>query len=124
MKSQKHLGGMSVRIMGLVLIVVLAQPAMSQTETYWQGTVGDWSDQANWTNGEPSTLNYGDYAFINNGGTAQITQPGQVCNRLYLGFKPTDSGNGILSGTGHFFGDEQIIGSKGTGIHFSLMKCS
>jgi autotransporter-associated beta strand protein len=42
---------------------------------------GDWSNSANWTGGEPTV---GDEAWFLNGGTANVTSPGEICNNIYL----------------------------------------
>ena len=57
-------------------------------DTYWQGTTGDWSDPANWSNGVPDTFDHD--AYVNNGGTVRITQPGAACNWLHLGLNEGD----------------------------------
>ena len=50
--------------------IVLLLAGFAPADTYWQGTTGNWSTGSNWTSGEPTSS---DYAYINNGGTAQIT---------------------------------------------------
>ncbi len=77
----------------------------------WVGGTGNWSDPSNWDSGEPTSCNFG--AYIDNGGTAIITETGEVGDPLVLGFKPGTNGNvemlsGSLSGGLH-------IGDKGSG---------
>ena len=97
----------------LIVILVLALTATTYAwvpvyiDTYWQGTTGDWSDPDNWSNGEPTGHNVYSYlhnSYINNGGTVQITQAGEIFGDLYLGQNQTDSGNAILTDGGHLFG--------------------
>jgi len=68
----------------LVALVALAAPAYA-INTYWShdpATTGLWSDPLNWNNGVPAS---GDYAYIDNGGTAQIDSGAQAYF-LYLGY--------------------------------------
>ncbi len=80
--------------------------------TYWQGGSGNWSTGAKWNNGEPST---GDYAYINNGGTAKVTHAGEVCSSLRLGESFAESGTVELSGSGQLAALVEHIGVNGTG---------
>ena len=61
-------------------------------DTTWQrgaGDPGNWSTDANWTNDEPDSF---DIAEIDNGGTALVTDAGEVCQRLRLGVDFGQSG--------------------------------
>jgi autotransporter-associated beta strand protein len=49
---------------------------------YWNVASGDWSDAANWGGVEPTSS---DNAYIQNGGTANVTQAGEVSSFLCLG---------------------------------------
>ena len=48
---------------------------------YWSVSSGDWSTAFNWGGTEPTSS---DDAYIQNGGTANITQTGEICDYLYL----------------------------------------
>jgi hypothetical protein len=66
------------------LLFLAGLPAWADTS--WvlpAGQSGDWSVAANWSNGVPTPA---DTAFINNGGTASITETGEVCANLYAGY--------------------------------------
>lgn len=94
------------------LVLVVATPGKA-VDTYWQADTGNWSTGANWSGGEPGS---GDRAFISNGGTAEITQTGEVCRRLEVGLWPIDRGTCDLSGAGELSAGNEIIGVKGEGI--------
>ena len=49
----------------------------------WDGATGNWSTATNWNPDQEPTAT--DKAAINNGGTAWITLPGEVCDSLWLG---------------------------------------
>ena len=57
----------------VLLGLIVARAEAGQTS--WQGGTGDWSTDSNWDNDEPTAS---DDAWINNGGTAQITQAGEA----------------------------------------------
>jgi autotransporter-associated beta strand protein len=73
-----------------------AGEAQSQTST-WQVSTGDWSVASNWNGGEPTS---GTIAFIENGGTVSVTQPGATCADLDAGSNSTVymTGGGLSSG--------------------------
>ena len=81
---------------------------------------GDWSDAGSWLNSEGSagvpTSN--DTAYVVNGGTAAITtQPGAVCNNLYLG-DPNSANSGTIqiSSSGSLStSTNEYLGNSGTG---------
>ena len=100
-------------VLTTVLIGLIGVPAQA-TDTYWQVGTGNWSTGPNWDNGEP-TANWGDNAYINNGGTAQITQAGELCYYLYLGEAIGESGSVELSGDGQLSARHEHIGYSGTG---------
>lgn len=103
--------------MTTILLSVLVAAAVpvgvaNALSTVWTAGDSAWETGANWDNGEPGS---GDWAYINNGGTAQITQSGETSKRLYLGEDAGDIGNIEMTG-----GDLSIIhyedlGSAGTG---------
>ena len=99
----------------LVLTIQLLNPSVTvAVDKYWNVTSGDWSDTipCPWNpSPEPSSS---DDAYIENGGTATISSPGQICGDLTLGGS-TGSGtiemlNGDLSTTTAF------LGNSGTGV--------
>ncbi len=123
-------------VLTTLLIGLIAAQAQA-VDTYWQVGTGNWGTGSNWNNGEPTDI---DYAYINNGGTAQITSSDEVCRDLYLGEGSGESGsvtqtggtntlsgwlslgeqsgsNGTynLSGTGQLSADGETIGYSGTG---------
>ena len=88
-------------------------PTSQAAYRYWTGDTGNWSDPANWDVAEPTSS---DYAYIYNGGTAYITQPGAVCEYLLLG----DSGegnSGAVEMTGGSLSSRarQFVGHSGVG---------
>jgi len=108
----------SLVLMVIGVVVLMISPlSTAWAFTYWQVTTGNWSTDGNWTAGEPTA---DDGAFINNGGTAQITQPGEICLVLYLGEASGESGTVELTGGGlstpgaPTYGFE-YIGHEGTG---------
>jgi len=80
--------------------------------TYWQAGTDNWGTGTNWSGGEPTAS---DYAYINNGGTAEITLVGELCDYLYLGQDPGESGSVELSGDGQLSTDQEYVGYEGTG---------
>jgi autotransporter-associated beta strand protein len=90
--------------------VVLTASLPVRADDYWSTAAGDWSNPANWGGTLPTTS---DNAWIVNGGTAAITQPGATCGTLSLG-------NGAGSGTvqltgGDLYSFSQNVGYSGTG---------
>ena len=65
----------------LLLGIVCPQQGKAQ-DTYWTGDTGNWSEATNWDNGEPTSLTY---AYISNGGTAQVLEADEQCYHVYLG---------------------------------------
>ncbi|MCK4660471.1 MAG: PEP-CTERM sorting domain-containing protein [Phycisphaerae bacterium] len=96
----------------MTCLVVLA-PALA-VDHYWKVSSGNWSTSSNWTNGEPSWATWDQYAYVNNGGTAQITNSGEGCSHLYVGYASGDSGTVQMSG-GSLTSQYKIIGESGTG---------
>jgi hypothetical protein len=85
------------RLWGLIAaIVILSSSSTEAASCYWNISSGNWSTAAYWGGTEPRIY---DYAYIQNGGTATITQTGEGCSTLYLG----------TSGTGHS-GTVEMIG--------------
>ena len=98
-------------VLTTVLIGLIVARA-GAVDTYWQGGTGNWGTGTNWNGGEPTAS---DYAYINNAGTAYITQVGEVCSVLYLGQGLGESGSVELSGVGQLSTDQEYVGYEGTG---------
>ncbi|MHC4672437.1 MAG: hypothetical protein ACYTBZ_08135 [Planctomycetota bacterium] len=103
----------SPHITTIVLIFAsLPVPVLAITNTYWRVGTENWSYNPNWTAGEPtSSFN----AFINNGGTAQITQLYEYCDSLHLGENTSERGNVDMS-NGELRSKAAYIGYYGTGL--------
>ncbi len=73
----------TIKAVVFVLIVNLVLGASAPAvDTIWQADVNNWSIAANWNNGEPlADVN----AIVNNDGTVEIDQAGEVCLNLILG---------------------------------------
>jgi autotransporter-associated beta strand protein len=103
----------------LALGVFSVQAAENRT---WTGTTGNWSDAANWGGTEPIA---GDWAKIANGGTALITQEGEICSSIVLG--EAQPGSVQMTG-GSLKAIAEVIGntadgyfSQSAGVHFFLV---
>ncbi len=73
---------------------------------------GDWFSPINWSGGVPTPS---DFAYIRNGGTAQITAPGANVRALFLG-DLGGVGRLRISGTGFLTAQESIwVGTDGIG---------
>ncbi len=78
----------------------------------WNTSNGDWSNDDNWDGGGPdSTI----YAYINNGGAANVTSSGQSCYELVLGEEISENGTVIIS-AGSLSSTNERIGNEGQGI--------
>ena len=95
----------------LILLGCFAAGQHAAAQTYWQGTTGDWFDPANWDNGVPTTELR---AYINNGGTAQISGGRAEPYRIYLGYDVGISGTLELS-DGELNAYREYVGRRGTG---------
>jgi autotransporter-associated beta strand protein len=93
-------------------ILLLNSSTSYATNRYWQVSSGDWSTPANWGGLEPTS---GDWAYINNSGTAIITQTGEACTRLFLGYYSTDKGTVQINSGDFTILDVGWIGLYGTG---------
>jgi autotransporter-associated beta strand protein len=69
---------------------------------------GDWSIGSNW--GQSAAPTAGEYAYIDNGGTATITQPGATCGNLFLGASGGVSGNVQLTAGALTVSGSEILG--------------
>ncbi|MFH1550422.1 MAG: PEP-CTERM sorting domain-containing protein [Planctomycetota bacterium] len=117
-----------------VLFSLLAASQSHAYATWWTGTTGDWHDPLNWDNGIPGSS---DWAYIDNGGTAQISADAEsdylhagyinsgvveqaggtntVSSYLYLAYSSGSSGTYNLSGTAQLSVFRGYIGRSGTG---------
>ena len=95
-------------------VVLLAATLQQARASKWQNPgTGNWSIDANWDPGEPGS---GDDAYINNGGTAQITAPNdEVCDHLRLGVSSGDSGTVDMTGGKLSVSDWLYVGWWGDG---------
>ncbi len=82
-----------VLIANLIFVVTSAKASPN----FWQAGTANWGTSINWTAGEPTSDSV---ACVDNGGTAQITEEGEVCYQLFLGNNPNDTGYVDMSGTG------------------------
>jgi hypothetical protein len=110
--------GISV-LVGLVVLMVtvsaLPQKAAANPVHWIAAGPGDWSTAINWNPHEPVAA---DDAYINNSGTAQITQAGEVCAWLYLGEASADTGVIEMSAGALSAGSVRIgLGGTGTFTH-------
>ncbi|MBW1801339.1 MAG: hypothetical protein JRJ85_11505 [Deltaproteobacteria bacterium] len=98
----------------LSALLLLSAPLTPEAANkYWDSiTPGLWHDGANWNPaGEPVA---GDHAYITNGGTAQITESGEVADYLTLGESALQSGNVDMT-SGSLTTSREDIGDGGTG---------
>jgi hypothetical protein len=93
----------------------MAYPALAFQFTYWRVASGNWSEPNNWTDDEPMYTN--STAYINNGGTAQITQDGELCYNLTLGDASNENGKVEMNSGGLWviYSGAAYIGHYGTG---------
>jgi hypothetical protein len=113
-------------MIGVVVMMLCISNSSYAQYAYWVGTTGDWFSPTDWMYDMPTS---GDWAYIDNGGTVQITSGSPQASRLYLGSSAGDSGNVYhsdanlstnlylaeggdgyysLSGTGHLSGTSRI----------------
>ena len=102
----------ALRFFGVaVAAVVLLSPLPARAQYYWQSlsSTADWSNAANWSGGLPTSSGT---AYITNGGTANVTQTGEVCNNLVLG----GTGGGAVQMSGGSLSASYVYaGSGGAG---------
>src|SRR5882672_6678913 len=75
--------------------LVFAPPALAAGTT-WNDGAADWATSANWSLGVAPTA--ADDAFIDNGGTAQVTTAGDTALTLTLGTAAGNSGTVTIDG--------------------------
>jgi T5SS/PEP-CTERM-associated repeat protein len=95
----------------MLTVTVLSFSAIAGNR-YWQVATGDWGIHANWGFLEPGS---NDTAFIDNDGTANITQSGEAAMGLQLGTTSLDSGHVNMSAGGLSVGEDEFIGYRGVG---------
>ncbi len=93
-------------------ILFLNAASAFATNRYWNVSSGGWSTAANWGGTEPVLA---DWAYIQNGGTAIVTQPGETCTRLFLGYYSVTSGTVQITSGDLTIPDVAWIGLNGTG---------
>jgi fibronectin-binding autotransporter adhesin len=87
--------------LGLLGCAVATAPTARAVDTFWKVGTGDFMNPANWNRGGADGLPVvGDYAFINNGGTAQFSSPAHTLSGMRIG--RGGSGALELSGGGVF----------------------
>jgi autotransporter-associated beta strand protein len=96
------------------IALLLIYPTLTKAaNNYWNVTSGNWSDTypSPWSLGiEPTTS---DNAYIQNGGTANISQTGEQCSSLYLG--AANTGTVDMDGGSLSVGYGEYVGYSGTG---------
>jgi autotransporter-associated beta strand protein len=99
------------------IVILLSIPAIaSAADNSWNVISGDWSDTSPcpWSLGTEPTSS--DNAYIQNGGTATITQTGEACSYLYLGATVSgNSGTIEITGGNLSIGYSEYLGNTGTG---------
>ena len=99
----------------LVVTILLLSPSVTQAvDKYWNVASGDWSDTnpCPWNPSPEPTSS--DDAYIDNGGTATITQDGEKCSHLYLNVSGA-SGTVEMSDGTLSVGNDAYVGYSGTG---------
>jgi hypothetical protein len=96
----------------MAIAILMLNSSIAPAATYsWNVASGDWSTATNWKTGVEPTSS--DTAYITNGGTATITQSGEVCKYLYLG-STTNTGTVQMTDGSLTAGENLIIYGKGT----------
>jgi autotransporter-associated beta strand protein len=91
--------------------LLLDAPAAHAGDDYWSVTAGTWSVPASWSTTSVPSVN--DTAYVANGGTATVTQTGEVCYYLSLG--GTNTGTCQMSSGSLGVGVAEYIGDSNTG---------
>ena len=94
-----------------VVLMTSLQAHGQDTWTLSSSLSGDWSDGGNWSAGVPTSSST---AYINYGGTANITTSGDVCGTLSLG---SSAGSGAVQMTGGWLAANvsEYVGDSGKG---------
>lgn len=85
----------------MAVVLCGAAPSYAGTSS-WVGGTGDWSEPTNWNNGVP--VNYTLNAYIQNGGTVQVTSGSWGGGEIRVGF------NAGTTGTVTVEGDDAVLG--------------
>jgi hypothetical protein len=83
----------------------------SQVTTRWSAGTGNWSDNANWTGGEPASFYV---AFVSNGGTAEITESGESCDELCV-WDESGSGSAVVMSSGDLTSEGIVLSGVSSG---------
>ena len=101
-----------VVVFGLGAAMLLLGPSAARAATdSWSVASGTWSVGGNWGSAAPTGS---DTAFIENGGTASVTQTGGLCEYLYLG--GGHAGSVQMSAGSLAVGYAEYIGDANTGV--------
>lgn len=98
----------------VLAVAILSTAEATAANIYWTlpaGQSGDWSVGSNWGGTVPSA---NDYAYIENGGTATISLPGENCNSLTVGGGIIDMAVGSISTVNESISSGTFIQSGGT----------
>jgi len=98
----------------VAVILLLNSSTSNATNRYWNVPSGDWSTTSNWLPSPGTEPTVSDSAYIQNGGTATVNQPGEVCSILYLGNIYAGTGTVQMSG-GSLTSYYAYIGNTGAG---------
>jgi hypothetical protein len=93
-------------IVAAAALTLLAFP-LCAADIYWNVPSGDWSEPSNWDVGVPTAI---DTAWIENGGTATITLPGEGGDTLNLSV-----GTVQMTG-GDFFANRAYLGNQASAM--------
>ena len=108
----------SITALALLAGVALSSATAQAQETFWQVSNGDWSYAGDWKLGVLPTVDI--QAYIENGGTATITQSGEICKNLSVGGGgETPAGSGFVQMTDGQFqipGNTEWVGYTGLGV--------
>jgi len=111
-----HFGFRLCRLWGFIAAILLLNSSTTEAaDYYWNVSSGDWSDTnpSPWSLGTEPTSS--DDAYIQNGGTANITQMNEVCNSIILADSLTrTTGSAYMTG-GSLTTSGESIGEYGTG---------
>ncbi|MEX2168355.1 MAG: hypothetical protein WD851_03520 [Pirellulales bacterium] len=111
-RSFMQSGPAGVLVATLLLAWLLATGSAS-AETFWVASgVGNWYVAANWSAGVPNIVTV---AEINNGGTAQLFDPGARADNMYLGSNSGSSGTLEVSAGDAQFNVFLLVGDRGAG---------
>ena len=124
--SRKQMGSMSsikssfraalsptVAFASFVAIVLMTSLQACGASYSWAVFSGDWSVASNW--GGTALPSSSDNAYVINGGTANITLAGAVCNYLYLGDPSSTNAGTIQMSSSSLSAAYECLGNNGTG---------